>query len=1019
MTDSDQAPLGLESPRVPGPSGLEFPRVFSTAGVDPAAALDWEARPAVIEKTGDDGARREVFRQDGVEVPATWSQQATNVVASKFFHGDPAVPGPPAGGGREHSVRQLVGRVAGQVAEWGRGDRVFRPGPDPVGESARAFADELAALCLGQYGSFNSPVWFNLGLHRSYGLRSDTTNWRWNPEVARLDDQRRPWGGVRPAEDGYEYPQISACFIQSVADDMDSIMRLAYSEAMLFKYGSGTGTDLSPLRSSKEKLSGGGVPSGPLSFLMVYDSIAKVVKSGGKTRRAAKMNTLKARHPDIREFVAAKPHEERKAKVLAANGYGGGGIDTEASRTVAFQNVNLSVRAGDDFMQAVEEGNGWTTYAVTTGDPVATFPARDLMGEIADAAWECGCPGMQFDDTINAWHTCPNSGRINSTNPCSEYAFLDDSACNLASLNLMKFRRADGTFDADRFRAAVRVFVTAQEILVDHASYPTEAIALNSHRFRPLGLGYANLGALLMVQGHPYDSDEGRALAGAITSLMTAQAYLTSAELAAHLGPFDGFADNREPMLAVIELHAEAAWKLAFTCEHTAAGPLAALAERVWREALAAGREHGFRHAQVTLLAPTGTIAFMMDCDTTGIEPFPGLVTHKQLAGGGSMALTYRSIREALGRHCGLAGEDLTAAMAWIEEHGDLEGFDGAVGGGYLDSHPDGARRRAIFDTAFPARPGGRSIHWRGHVRMMAAVQPFLSGAISKTVNLPGDAAPADFREAYAEAWRLGVKAVAMYRDGSKASQPLSVQAPKAEGNGVATGHAASAAAARLDGPADAVGPPRAAAPASPRRERMPTDRRSLTHKFDVAGHEGYLTVGFYDDGRPGELFIRMAKDGSTVGGTMDVVATLASMCLQYGVPLEVLCAKFAHVRFEPSGFTRDPAVGMASSLADYVFRWMGVHFVAGGAARWGRLPEQAAAGPAPEKAPLGRSVLREAYANWAAKPALFAAASPATSGRESPPVADGPACPGCGHLMTRSGACYACRNCGENTGCG
>ena len=714
---------------------MEIPRAFSTEGVSPFDLVDWDLRTAEIK----DERGRVIFRQTDCEIPRAWSQLATNVVASKYFYGELSSPE------RETSVRQLIHRVTRTIADWGRNDGYFASDED-----AERFYDELTALCLNQFGAFNSPVWFNVGLYHCSGLVGTANNWRW-------DDETR---SVVKAESAYQYPQGSACFIQSVADDMQDIMRLATSEAMLFKYGSGTGTDLSTLRSSQERLAGGGRPSGPVSFMRVYDAIASVVKSGGKTRRAAKMQTLKCWHPDILEFIECKAKEEKKAQALIQAGYEAN-FNGAAYSSVMFQNSNLSVRVTDAFLRAVERGDDWTTHAITTGRPMQTYPARMLMDKIAEGTWLCGDPGLQYEDTIQRWHTCPNTAPINSSNPCSEYMFIDDSACNLASLNLMKFRREDGTFDAQGFRAACRIFITAQEILVDHASYPTDRIALNSHKFRPLGLGYANLGSLIMASGLPYDSDQGRGLAGAITAIMHGQAYLTSSEHAGHLGPFEGFALNREPMLRVMEMHRDAVEGI----DRSVSPELLAEARGVWDSCVESGRRHGFRNSQVTVLAPTGTIAFMMDCDTTGIEPDIALVKYKQLAGGGMLKIVNRTVPMAL-RKLGYDEPAIRGILDAIDAHDSIEGATGL-----LDEH------LSVFDCAFAPPQGGRSIQLLGHLRMMAAVQPFLSGAISKTCNVPKEATVGDIRAAYLEGWKLGLKALAIYRDGSKGSQPVSTSA--------------------------------------------------------------------------------------------------------------------------------------------------------------------------------------------------------------------------------------------------
>ncbi len=884
-----------------GSQGMKVPRVFSTEGTSPFDSVEWDLRTAEIK----DERGKIIFQQVGCEIPRTWSQLASNVVVSKYFYGDVASGnGSPASGNREYSVRQLIDRVTRTIADWGKEDGYFATAAD-----GERFYDELTALCLHQYGSFNSPVWFNVGLFHRYGISGPANNWRWDETS----------GAVAKATSAYQYPQASACFIQSVSDDMEGIMRLAKSEAMLFKFGSGTGTDLSSLRSSREKLSGGGKPSGPVSFMRVYDAIASVVKSGGKTRRAAKMQTLKCWHPDVLDFIECKTNEEKKAQSLIRAGYEAN-FNGEAYSSVMFQNSNLSVRCTDAFLSAAVTDGDWTTRSVTTGQPMDTFKARVLLDKIAEGTWLCGDPGVQYEDTIQHWHTCPNTAPINSSNPCSEYMFVDDSACNLSSINLMKFRRDDGTFDADRFRAAVRIFITAQEILVDHASYPTDQITVNSHNFRPLGLGYANLGSLLMASGLPYDSEKGRSVAAAITAIMHGQAYLTSAEHAAHVGAFEGFELNREPMLHVMEMHRDAAESI----DRSAPPDLLAEARSVWTQCLELGRKHGYRNSQVTVLAPTGTIAFMMDCDTTGIEPDIALVKYKQLAGGGMLKIVNRTVPMAL-RKLGYDEPVIRSVLDYIDSHDTIEGSPGLKNDDL-----------AVFDCAFAPPQGGRSIHFRGHLRMMAAVQPFLSGAISKTCNVPREASVAEIRDAYLEGWKLGLKALAIYRDGSKGSQPVSTKAESGEPahvqgaqSNLATAVAPLAETISQESKAVAL-EPAGWRSNQPRRERLPHTRQSLTHKFDIQGHEGYINVGFYPDGRPGELFITMAKEGSTIGGLMDVLGTAISIGLQYGVPLEVFVNKFAHSRFEPAGFTKNPDIPIAKSVADYIFRWLGMEFIPG-----------------------------------------------------------------------------------------
>jgi ribonucleoside-diphosphate reductase alpha chain len=980
---------------------MMVPRVFSTEGVSPFDQVEWELRTAEIK----DEKGRVIFQQLDCEIPKPWSQLATNVVASKYFYGELNTSE------RETSVRQLIDRVTRTIADWGYDDGYFASEAD-----SERFYDELTALCLGQYGSFNSPVWFNVGLYHRYGLVGPANNWRWDEETRT----------VVKAESAYQYPQGSACFIQSVSDDMQDIMRLATSEAMLFKYGSGTGTDLSTLRSSHEKLTGGGRPSGPVSFMRVYDAIASVVKSGGKTRRAAKMQTLKCWHPDILAFIECKTKEERKAQTLIINGYEAN-FNGEAYSSVMFQNANLSVRVTDAFLRAAESDEPWTTRAVTTGRPMHTYRAQMLMDRIAEGTWLCGDPGLQYEDTIQRWHTCPNTAPINSSNPCSEYMFIDDSACNLASINLMKFRGEDGSFDAHGFRAACRIFITAQEILVDHASYPTDRIASNSHKFRPLGLGYANLGSLIMASGLPYDSAEGRAVAGAITAIMHGQAYLSSAEHAAHLGPFDGFPLNREPMLRVIEMHRDAVEAI----DRTAPAGLLAEARAVWDECLAMGRRHGYRNSQVTVLAPTGTIAFMMDCDTTGVEPDIALVKYKQLAGGGMLKIVNRTVPMAL-RKLGYDDPGIRDILNWIDTHDTIEGAPGL-----------NAAHLAVFDCAFAPPQGGRSIHFRGHLRMMSAVQPFLSGAISKTCNVPNEATVADVRDAYLEGWKLGLKALAIYRDGSKGSQPVST---KSESGGAEGGVAKPVRSEPVSIPAPALAPspgtpsPSVAATGSPlvnvqpRRERLPHTRRSLTHKFDIQGHEGYVNVGFYPDGRPGELFITMAKEGSTIGGLMDVLGTAISIGLQYGVPLEVFVNKFAHSRFEPAGFTRNPDIPIAKSIADYIFRWLGMEFIPG--YREANAPQRPVEEPNAPNTPVIKvnghrtvtiadlehaEAVREAHHGNLAPPPDPRPLTEGADGREQQFAhfqSDAPACDHCGALTVRCGTCYRCFNCGNSMGC-
>jgi len=1000
----------------PKSRGLRIEHFFSTPGVHPFEQLEWETRSVKI--TGDSG--QAVFKQDNIEVPVSWSQLATKVVASKYFYGDVET------GLREHSVKQLVHRVCKIIADRGKRDGYFA-----TDEDAEVFYNELTSLCVNQYGAFNSPVWFNVGLFDVYGIASSKHNFHWDP-------QRRE---VVACENSYEYPQASACFIQSVKDSMEDIMRLATSEAMLFKHGSGTGTDLSTLRSSTEKLSGGGKPSGPLSFMRVYDQIAAVIKSGGKTRRAAKMQSLKVKHPDIKEFITCKSEEEKKARALIEAGYNGD-YNNEAYNSVMFQNSNLSVRVTDEFMQAVEKDGMWATYAVTTGEKMQEHSARELMELIAEGTRLCGDPGLQYDSTINRWHTCPNSGPINASNPCSEYMFIDDSACNLASLNLMKFRKEDGSFDVDSFKKAVRLFIIAQEILVDNGSYPDKSVTSNSHLFRPLGLGYANLGSVVMSQALAYDSDQARSFAAAVSAIMTGAAYAASAEIAQLMAPFEEFDENSDAMLKVINMHRQRAYDIP---ESHCPDYLRNAAKDAWNEAFDAGSKVGFRNAQATVLAPTGTIGFMMDCDTTGIEPDIALVKYKLLAGGGMLKLVNKTVPMALDR-LGYSADDIKSICDYIDENETIEGAEKL-----RDDH------LPIFDCAFKPRIGKRHIHYMAHLKMMAAVQPFISGAISKTVNMPKESTTEEIGVAYMEGWKLGLKAVAIYRDGSKKLQPVSTKK-----------HRKTRAKAAAEVPSQA----------KPFRRRLPDTRQSITHKFSVAGHEGYLTVGLHEDGQPGEVFITMAKEGSTVGGLMDIIGTCTSMALQYGVPLITLVDKFRHARFEPSGMTSNKDIPFAKSLIDYIFCWLGCQFLPGYADE--NIPNRAAR-PDPtvskntttarqlvEKTKDLAQKIAEAKAgtkieaktvdqekqDFSASEQVTKQPSPALASRFAGPAnligalvgsgvaeasgpsqseakvleqfnaqfahfsSDAPACDVCGSLTVRNGTCYKCFNCGNSMGC-
>ena len=901
-------------------AGLRFPRVYTRPGVNPYDEVEWELRTAVI--SNEHG--QVVFEQRDVEFPKFWSQMATNVVASKYFRGQMGTPQ------RERSVRQLIGRVATTIAGWGRGQGYFATEAD-----SNAFEDELTYILLHQKAAFNSPVWFNCGV-----------------EVK---------------------PQCSACFINSVTDTMDGILTLAKTEGLLFKWGSGTGTNFSSLRSSKEAIQGGGTASGPVSFMKGFDAFAGVIKSGGRTRRAAKMVILNVDHPDIVEFIKCKAEEEKKAWSLIDVGYDPS-LNGPAYSSIFFQNSNNSVRVPDEFMQAVEKDGKWTTKAVTTGQPVDTYRARELMQMICEAAHQCGDPGLQFDTTNNDWNCVSNTARINATNPCSEFSFIDDTACNLSSLNLMNFLTEDGAFEVEKYKHAVATMITAQEIIVDNASYPTPRIEQNSHDYRPLGLGYANLGALLMSWGIPYDSEPGRAVAAALTALMHGHAYATSARIAAVTGPFLGYEKNREPMLRVIRKHRSAIEKI--DSRYIPKDVMEAT-RSTWEESYNLGAEHGYRNAQVTVIAPTGTIAFMMDCDTTGIEPDIALVKYKKLAGGGMLKIVNNTVPEAL-RCLGYGEDEVARIVRFVDEHETIEGAPGLK-----DEH------LPVFDCAFKPRNGSRTIHYMGHIRMMEAVQPFVSGAISKTVNMPEEATSQDIAEAYMEAWKGGIKAIAIYRDGSKRSQPLSTS--------------------KEDRGAKAAP---AGAPVAKRR-RLPDERQSITHKFSVAGHDGYLTVGMYEDGTPGEIFIVMAKAGSTLSGVMDSFATAVSLGLQHGVPLRLLVTKFSHIRFEPHGFTKNPDIPIAKSIVDYIFRWLGIKFL-------GETPastQHEAAKDDPLEAG-GVQAVAEVQLKLINGGANGHGKGEIADDRSFVTQSDAPPCAECGAIMVRRGACYSCLNCGATSGC-
>jgi ribonucleoside-diphosphate reductase alpha chain len=913
-------------------TGVAFPRYFTARlepGKTPYDDVQWETRTASI---GNDKGNV-IFEQRDVEVPVDWSQTATNIVASKYFHGKLGSPD------RETSVAQLVERVVDTIAGWGQKDGYFRTEAD-----GEAFRYELAHLMLTQKACFNSPVWFNVGVKEARGY-----GWIYDHEQ----------GQITKLERGVARPQCSACFIVSVRDSLESILDLAKTEGMLFKWGSGTGSNLSPLREEDAILSGGGRASGPLSFMKGFDAFAGVIKSGGKTRRAAKMVILNVDHPDVEHFIWCKAKEEKKAFTLVEAGYDAS-LDGEAYSSIFFQNANNSVRATDDFMEAAMAGGDWWTRSVATGQPVKRYKAKQLLREISEATHQCGDPGMQFDTTVNRWHPCKNTARINASNPCSEYMFLDDSACNLSSLNLMKFVGPDGQFDVEAFRHAVDTMILAQEIIVDNASYPTQKIGENSHNFRPLGLGFANLGALLMSMGIPYDSDQGRDFAGAITAVMCGQAYLTSSRVAEAVGTFSGYAVNEQPFLEVIRMHRDSVGRINKNNIPTA---LSHGAQQCWDDAYESGRRHGYRNGQVTVIAPTGTIGFMMDCDTTGIEPDLALVKYKKLVGGGVIKIVNNTVPAALVK-LGYTTGQVEQIVSHIDSTGTIEGAP--------HLKPE---HLAVFDCSFRPQNGARSIHYMGHVRMMAAVQPFISGAISKTINMPEESTVEDVMTAYTESWKLGLKAVAIYRDNSKKVQPLS------SGSGSKSEKKAAAAAAA---PTEKV-------VYRPVRRKLPDERRSVTHKFSIGGHEGYITVGMYDDGAPGEIFITMAKEGSTISGLMDAFATAVSFNLQYGVPIKFLVDKFAHVRFEPSGWTGNPQIPYAKSIMDYIFRWLGAKFLG---------PEYGVteAGETPNLRPTETS--------------------PQQNLPFSPVVADAPLCSECGSIMTRNGSCYKCGNCGGTSGC-
>jgi ribonucleoside-diphosphate reductase alpha chain len=995
------SPVAAQSKKAPG---LAFRRLFTKLGVSPYDEVEWDLRLAQIT----DAKGNVIFEQKDVEVPKDWSMTATNIVASKYLHGKIGTPE------RESGVRALVTRVAETIRNWGLDQGYFK-----TPEDGATFHDELVHILVRQYAAFNSPVWFNVGCDR-IEPNSDARNWHWNSATQQVEF------GVT----GYTNPQCSACFINSVKDSLDSILTLAKTEGMLFKWGSGTGTNLSPLRSSTEGLSGGGTASGPLSFMKGFDAFAGVIKSGGKTRRAAKMVILNVDHPDIVEFVECKQKEEAKAHALVAQGYDGSHPDSDAYSSIFFQNANNSVRVTDDFMYAVVRDTDFSTKKVQDGSVMNTYKAKDLMRKISEATWHCGDPGMQYDTTTNRWHTSKNTDRINASNPCSEYMFLDDSACNLASLNLLKFA-PNGTFDVEAYRHAVDVLITAQEILVDNAGYPTETIMRNSHDYRPLGLGYANLGALLMAAGLPYDSEAGRDYAACVTAIMCGQAYLQSSKIAEQCPPLTpatetvttrlgmthvgtdhvgtdafvrpasdaetmpggacpGFYINREPFLDVIRMHRASVNNINKSNVPT---PLYESSKQCWDEALAHGEKHGYRNSQVTVLAPTGTIGFMMDCDTTGVEPDLALVKYKKLVGGGMIKIVNQTVPTALFK-LGYDHDQTNAIVSYIDATGTIEGAPHIK-----DDH------LAVFDCSFKPAKGTRSIAPMGHLKMMAAAQPFISGAISKTVNLPENASVEDIMDAYLQAWKLGLKAVAVYRDGCKKSQPLS-----AAGTKTANSSKDDARIAHAPEPEDMNAPPRAV------RHKLQEERASITHKFKVGDHEGYVTVGLYPNGDPGELFVTMAKEGSTVSGLMDSFALAVSIALQHGVPLKLFCEKFAHTRFEPSGWSGNADIGYAKSIMDYIFRWLQMRFLTG---QQGMLFENLRLRSNPESRTLsgeeaGAQDLLATRDSGLRTGSVHAA--DALAGLID--LGDAPSCSFCGSIMTRNGSCYRCGSCGSTSGC-
>lgn len=900
-----------------------FERKFTSPDVHPYDTINWEHRVSIIQTEKGEI----VNEQKDVEVPDFWSQLATDILVSKYFRraGVPET-------GNEVSAKQVIDRVVKTIRQAGEEFGGYFATTD----DAETFEAELTYLIVNQMGAFNSPTFFNCGLFHQYGIIDDGGNWYWSQE----DEQ------VTQTTNNFEYMQASACFIQAIEDDLMAIFDLVKQEAKIFKYGSGSGTNFSTLRASGEKLSSGGTSSGVMSFLKVFDSAAGATKSAGTTRRAAKMICLDIDHPEVVDFIEWKVNEEKKVAALVAAGYSAH-FDGEAYQTVSGQNSNNSIRIPDEFMEAYLTDGDWSTTLRTTGEVHETFSAKELMSKISEAAWSCADPGVQFDTTINKWHTCANTARINASNPCAEFLFIDDSACNLASLNLVKFLEADKSFDVASFRYACKIFVTAQEILVDLASYPTKKIAQNSHEFRPLGLGFANIGGLLMRCGLPYDSNEGRAIASAISAIMTGTAYNTSAEIAQIKGTFNSFKTNKAVILKVMKRHRDAVSGLDACPQY-----LLDYATTEWDNVLVNGNKFGFRNAQTTLLAPTGTIGLLMDCDTTGIEPDFALVKFKKLTGGGRFKIVNQSVREAL-KTLGYLPNQINQIVDYAQSNEKT--LEDAP---YLK-----AEHLPVFDCASPSGESRRCISPQGHIKMMAAVQPFISGAISKTVNVPNETTVDQIEQIYVDSWKLGLKSIALYRDGSKLSQPL-----------IASDEQLT-------------------------RIRLPDERRSITHKFSVAGHEGYMTVGLYENGKPGELFLTMSKTGSVISGLMDTVATFTSISLQYGVPLEVLVSKFSHVRFEPSGFTNNQQIPIAKSIIDYVFRWLGLKFLH-------QEGKQTAIDLSLKGLENGQLDFEENKAVMKLETMIAEA------------QADAPPCHVCESIMIRSGTCYKCLNCGATSGC-